>query len=69
MNSAPAASVPQVPDPLFQFAAITAISSDLSQPAMLVFFEWYKQLLGSISILRVGRLNLDLQHQTERIYE
>jgi hypothetical protein len=69
MNSAPATSVAQVPDPLFQFAAITAIRPDLSQPPMLIVLEWCKQLPGSLSILRVGWLNLDFQYQTERIYE
>ena len=36
---------------------------------MLIVLEWCKQLPGSLSILRVGWLNLDFQYQTERIYE
>ncbi len=36
---------------------------------MLILLERCQQLLGSLSILRVGWLNLDFQHQTERIHE
>ena len=69
MNPAPAASLTQAPKPLVQFATIAAVGPDLSQSPMMVVFEWHEQFLGSISILGVRRLNLGLQHQTERIYE
>jgi hypothetical protein len=70
MDSASTSTLAQVPNPLFKFfATITAIRPDFLQSPMLVVSERYKQWLGSISILQVGRLNLHLQHQTKRIYE
>jgi len=67
MDSASAASLAQAPDPLFQFATITAVRPDFSQPPMSFVFERYQKLFGSISILSVGRLNLHFKHQTKRI--
>lgn len=70
MNSASATALAQVPNPLFEFfATITAICPDFLQSPMLVVSKRYKQLLGSISILQAGRLNLHFQHQTKCIYE
>jgi hypothetical protein len=70
MDSASTPTLAQVPNPLFKLVAtITAIRPDFLQSPMLVVSERYKQWLGSISILQVGRLNLHFQHQTKRIYE
>ena len=66
LNAIPATPQAQLMYPVSQLTAITAVSPDLAEPPVL-FRQRFQDRLGAITVLFIGRVDMNDQDQTQRI--